>query len=73
MGFTVEGFNRAKSQMLSEFSRAITEADALRKVEADTPGGDPAATQVIVGKKPEAAGASQAEAFPAAVPASDIR
>ena len=73
MGFTVDGFNRAKSQMLSDFNRPITDADALRKVETDTPDGDLAATPVIVGKKPGAAGASQAEASPAAVPAPDAR
>jgi hypothetical protein len=73
MGFTVDGFNRAKSRMLSDFNKAITDADALRKLETDTPGGDPAATQVIIGKKPEAAGASHAEASPAAIPVPDTR
>ncbi len=73
MGFTVDGFNRAKNRMLSDFNKAITDADALRKVETDTPDGDLAATPVIVGKKPEVAGASPAEAFPAAVPVSDTR
>lgn len=31
MGFTVEGFNRAKGRMLSAFNKAIREGDALRK------------------------------------------
>jgi len=31
MGFTVDEFNQAKSQMAAEFNRAITEADTRRK------------------------------------------
>ncbi len=73
MGFTVDGFNRAKNRMLSDFNKAITDADARRKVETDTPDGDLAATPVIVGKKPGAGGATQAEASPTAVPVPDTR
>ena len=68
MGFTVDEFNQAKSKLALAVNKALADADALTKVETDNPGGDPAATQVIVGKKPEAAGASHAEASPAAVP-----
>lgn len=37
MGFTVDGFNRDKSQMLGDFNKALTAAEAVRKSNDSAP------------------------------------
>ena len=58
MGFTVEEFNRAKSQMLSDFNKAIAAADDLRKAEAEFSDEGFAAAPATVEEGPGGAGAS---------------
>ena len=35
MGFTLDGFNRAKSKMLGDFNEALANAEALRQAELE--------------------------------------
>lgn len=65
MGFTVDGFNRAKNEMARAVNKALTDADALREAVGSCEG--VAAVQVIVEKEPgnateSLAGTSHADA-----------
>jgi len=58
MGFTVEGFNQAKSQMLSDFTKAIADADTLRKDAARDSGDGCTMAPAIAPEKSTNTGAS---------------
>lgn len=66
MGFTIDGFNRAKSQMAAEFNKAITEADTRRKEAAKVSSDGCAMAPANAPASPTDIGAS-ADARPAAV------
>ena len=61
MGFTVDGFNRAKSQMLDDFNKALTAAEELHKND------DPAPGPASLPEKSGGAGASLTDATPTTV------
>ena len=65
MDFTVDGFNRAKSEMLSQFNKAITDADELRKAEAELSDESSAVAHATVEEKPGGADANTPAATPA--------
>ena len=62
MGFTVDGFNRAKSKMLSDFNKAIADAEELRKAETAVSDEGSATARATVEEKSGGAGASLAGA-----------
>lgn len=62
MSFTVDGFNLAKSKMLNEFNKAITEAEELRKSATEVSGDGPAAVPGIVEEKSGSTGARPEDA-----------
>jgi hypothetical protein len=66
MGFTVDGFNRAKSQMAAEFNKAITEADMRRQDAVRVSSDGCAMAPANAPEKPTDTGAG-ADASPAAV------
>jgi hypothetical protein len=66
MGFTIEGFNRAKSRMATKFNKAITDADTLRKDAARDSSDGCATAPASAPEKSTDAGAS-ADASPVAV------
>ena len=66
MGFTIEGFNRAKSRMATEFNKAIADADTLRKDAARDSSDGCATAPASAPEKSTDTGAS-ADASPVAV------
>lgn len=67
MNFTEDEFNRDKNWILGVFNKALAEAEALRKTEADAHTENPAAERAAVGKEPASRQASQTGACRVAV------
>lgn len=63
---TANEFNRAKSRMLGDFNKAISDAAELRDAAAEAAGEGIAAARVEIEEKPGSAGAGPAVATPAA-------
>ena len=58
MGFTVDAFNLAKSKMLGDFNKALSDADDLRKAEAELSDESSAVAHATVEEKLGGAGAN---------------
>ena len=63
MSFTADDFDRAKSKMLGDFNKALTDAEELRKAEMAVFDISSAAARAAVGEKSGGAGASPAGAI----------
>ena len=64
--YTVEGFDRAKSEMLSDFNKAISDAAALREAAVEVSGDGSSAARTSVEEKLGSAEARPADASLAA-------
>lgn len=67
MSYTVDGHNRAKSKMLSEFDKAISDAAELREAATEVSGESVAVARAKCEEKSGSAGARPADASQAAV------
>jgi hypothetical protein len=47
MGFTVDGFNQAKNNMLSVFNKALADAEALSKAKTNGSGADSVTSHLL--------------------------